>query len=252
VLVELCFTLGPLLVAVLLAVANARVAFAAAWIFAALAAPMFALSHALRYFRVEPDADRHLLGPLTEPQLLLIYLVSFLITFTFGLMEVGYPAFGAALGLTALGAVLIAINSAGSAIGGFAYGGFHVAMPPERLLPRLLALMVLPLGAHAFAASAWVLAPLAFVAGLLIAPTLTIVMQLVSARAPARYATEAFTWSSTCIVGGIGAGAAVGGKLAEAFGAPALFALAAVSVALAALAASGARAETPVSRRMRP
>jgi predicted MFS family arabinose efflux permease len=218
------------------------VAFAVAWVFAALAAPLFALSPALRYFRAEPDADRHLLGPLTEPRLLVVFLVSFLITFTFGLMEVGYPAFGAQFGVASMGAVLIAVNSAASAIGGLAYGGMRVPMSAERLLPRLLLLMVVPLGAHALAGSAWILAPLAFVAGLLIAPSLTIVMQLVSQRAPAQYTTEAFTWSSTCIVGGVGAGAAIGGKLAEAWGPPALFVLAAASILLAALVASGPRA----------
>ncbi len=247
VLVEMCFTLGPLLVAALLVVANPFAAFAAAWVFAALAAPLFAWSTALRVFHIEPDAHRHLLGPLTQPQLLVIYLVSFLIAYTFGLMEVGYPAFGVSFGIAALGAVLIAVNSAGSALGGLAYGGMQMAMPPERMLPRVLALMVLPLGAHALTGSPWVLATLAFLAGLLIAPALTVVMLLVSTRAPPRYATEAFTWSSTCIVGGVGLGAASGGRLAETFGAPALFVLASGSIAMAALVATSLRTRLGIS-----
>jgi MFS family permease len=247
VLVEACFTLGPLLIAGLLAAASAWAAFAAAWVLASLAAPIFALSPAMKYFHAEPGAERHLLGPLTETPLLLVYLVSFLIAFTFGMLEVGYPAFGVGLGIAALGAVLIAINSVGSAIGGLAYGGMQFAVAPERLLPRLLAAMALPLAAHVPATSPWTLAVLAFVAGILIAPSLTMVMMLVSTRAPARYATEAFTWSATCITTGVGTGAAVGGRLVERYGAPAAFAAAAAAIMLAALVASRMR---PIAARI--
>ena len=66
------------------------------------------------------------------------------------------------------------------------------------------------------------------------APALTVVMLLVSAYAPARYAAEAFTWSATFIVGGVGAGMAIGGQLVEDHGAVAAFALAAVSILVAA------------------
>lgn len=78
----------------------------------------------------------------------------------------------------------------------------------------------------------------AFVAGLLIAPALTVVMLLVSTNAPARYATEAFTWSATAIVSGISIGAAVGGQLVQHYGAAAAFTLAAASIGAAALVAT--------------
>ena len=41
---------------------------------------------------------------------------------------------------------------------------------------------------------------------------------LVIRYAPGRYATEAFTWMSTCIVTGVGTGMAVGGQLGRAPG----------------------------------
>ncbi|MGI8896257.1 MAG: hypothetical protein ACR2HE_11510, partial [Casimicrobiaceae bacterium] len=68
----------------------------------------------------------------------------------------------------------------------------------------------------------------------LIAPALTVVMLLVTAYAPSRYAAEAFTWSATFIVSGVGAGMAIGGQLVEDHGAFAAFALAAASVLVAA------------------
>ena len=45
-----------------------------------------------------------------------------------------------------------------------------------------------------------VVRPLAFMMGLLIAPSLTALTLLVTRRAPARHATEAFTWMSTCVL----------------------------------------------------
>ena len=44
---------------------------------------------------------------------------------------------------------------------------------------------------------------------------MTVVTLLVARVAPPRYATEAFTWSATAIVTGVGAGMAAGGALVE-------------------------------------
>jgi MFS family permease len=251
VLVELAFTVGPALVALVLAVAGPVAAYAMALVFVVLAVPVFMASAALRYWRLEGDVERHLLGPLTRPRLLVVFAATTLLTFCLGLLEVGYPGFATAAGVTALAGVLLAINSTGSALGGFAYGGMHLAMPLERQLPRMLVLLALALGAQALVSQAWLLALCAFFAGLFIAPSLTAVTLLVTSNAPPRYATEAFTWSSTCIVSGVGAGMAVGGVLVERFGAQAVFAtsaagaLAAACVALALLPpASASRPHT--------
>jgi MFS family permease len=235
ILVELNFTLGPALVALLLTIGTPGVAFFVAWLFAAAAAPLFLRSPAPRWWKAERGAARHLLGPLTEPRLLLVYATTAAYTFAFGLLEVGYPGVATAQGTPALGGVLIAICSIGSAVGGFAYGGIAWTLPVERQLPRLTAAMVLPVAAHAFVASPWLLAPLAFVAGLLMAPALTAVTLLVTHHAPARYATEAFTWSTACVVASVGAGMAAGGALIQASGPPAAFALATAGVAAASV-----------------
>ena len=72
------------------------------------------------------------------------------------------------IGAPALGGVLIAVNSAASAVGGLAYGGIGRALPLERQLPRMLALLALPVALHAVVASPWLLALPAIVVGLLI------------------------------------------------------------------------------------
>jgi len=237
VLIEAAFTLGPMLVALLLAVATPAVALAASWCFCAAAVPLFLASPAQKYWRHEPDAERHLLGPLTEPALLVVYGSTFLFTFSLGLLEVGYPGFAAALGIPAFSGVLLGVNSLGSAVGGLAYGAMHRNFAVDRLAPRLLIMMALPTALQAFVTSPWLLTPLAFVAGLLIAPVFTVFTTLVTANAPSRYATEAFTWSSTCIISGVGAGNAIGGRLLESGGPAATFALsAAMALAAAAMA----------------
>jgi MFS family permease len=238
VLVEFAFTAGPALIALLLAIGDTSVAFGAAFLFAALAVPTFLASPALRYLRHDPGAERHLLGPLTEPRLLAVYATTFLLTLSLGLLEVGYPGFVAQGHPPPLAGVLLAISSIGSATGGLLYGGLHVAWPPQRQLRVLLGMLVLPLAAHALVTSPLALALAGFIAGLCIAPSLASATLLVSTYAPARYATEAFTWAATCIVSGIGAGNALGGLLLERHGPAVVFATSAGAALLAALCAA--------------
>jgi len=235
VMIEFNFTIGPALIAVILLFGTPQAALAVAWIFASCAVPLFLLSPAPRYFRVTRDVERHLLGPLTEPRLLLVYATTAALTFMFGMIEVGYPGFATGLGTPALGGALLAFCSIGSAVGGFAYGGMHFLAPVERQLSRFLLAMVPPLVLQAWVSSAWLFVLLAFCCGLLIAPSLTALTLLVTRRAPERYATEAFTWLSTCVVIGIGAGMAAAGQLVEAVGASSAFAGAAAACLIATL-----------------
>jgi predicted MFS family arabinose efflux permease len=63
--------------------------------------------------------------------------------------------------------------------------------------------------------SRYLFALMAFIAGCAISPAFALQALLISRIAPAKYATEAFTWSGTFIVTGLGAGMAVGGALSE-------------------------------------
>jgi MFS family permease len=244
VMIEFNFTIGPALIALILLFGTPQAALAVTWIFATCAVPLFLLSPAPRYFRVTRDVERHLLGPLTEPRLLLVYATTAALTFMFGMIEVGYPGFATGLGAPALGGALLAFCSVGSAVGGFAYGGMHFKAPVERQLSRFLLAMVPPLALQAWVASAWLFVLLAFCCGLLIAPSLTALTLLVTRRAPERYATEAFTWLSTCVVIGIGAGMAAAGQLVETAGAWSAFAAAAAACFIATLLSLSLRGRT--------
>ncbi|MBL8523468.1 MAG: MFS transporter [Betaproteobacteria bacterium] len=215
VMIEINFTFGPLLVATIAATWGARMAMIVMIAISIAAVAIFIASPILKYWKTEPPVERHMLGPLTDLRLVALFGLTFGLTFGFGLMEVGYPAYATSLGLVAFGGVLMAINSLGSAVGGFVYGALHLKAPLERQFSVALVLMGLPLFVHGLVDQNVLFALIAFTAGLAIAPALTAQTLLVTRIAPARYATEAFTWSSTFIVTGLGIGMAAGGTLSE-------------------------------------
>jgi len=239
VTIELNFTVGPALVGSLLAFASPTAAFAAAVGAVIVAVVVFMASPALRFFHTESNAERHLLGPLTEPRLWLLYATTFGLAMALGFLEVGYPAYGTGLGIPALAGALLAVNSLGSAIGGSLYGGLHFKISVERQFAAAMALMVIPFFLHSVVGTVALFAIVAFVAGGLIAPSIAAQSVLVSRLAPSRYATEAFTWSSTFIVSGIGAGVAAGGAIVETLGVRHVFVTGAAIIAGMALLALG-------------
>jgi MFS family permease len=231
VTMELCFTVGPLLVALIITLSNPSVGFLITTTMVFAAFLIFMASPALNYWQQSSAEERHLLGPLTDPQLLLLLVVTFGLATAFGLLEVGYPALATSLSLPALAGVLLAVNSVGSAVGGAVYGVMRINMPLERQFGILLGMMVLPLLLHAWVSQLLLLGIIAFIAGATIAPSIAAQSILVSRLAPQKYATEAFTWSSTFIVSGIGAGMASGGALAETYNATTPFIIAALVMA---------------------
>lgn len=242
VTIEVNFTVGPALVAFVIATAGATAGFALAIGVVVAATAVYVASGVLRLFKPVEVAERHLLGPLTEPRLWVVFVASFGLTLCFGLLEVGYPAYATTLGMPAFAGVLLAFNSLGSAVGGAIFGGMRFKAGVERQFAATMALMAIPLALHAALLQPVAFFIVAFFAGALIAPSITAQSVLVSRLAPSRYATEAFTWSSTFIVSGIGAGMAVGGLIVERAGLPAAFAAgAALILAMALLALVGLR-----------
>lgn len=241
VILELAYAVGPLAIALAIGLASTTAAMVVAILATLIAVPLLFVSGALAWWKPQPPQQRHWLGPLAVRELRIVYAATFALTAAIGAIEVGYPTFGRAAGADSWGPVLIAINSVGSALAGAAYGGLHIATPLRRLVAVLMGAMAVPIALHLPIASPWLLAPAAFAAGALIAPAMTTVALLVSTLAPARYATEAFTWSSTAIMTGIGAGMAGAGALAQRYGANGAFALGAVCALAGAAIALGLR-----------
>ena len=248
VMIEINFTAGPAIIAVLLATWGTTAAFATAIAIVVASLAIFLSSGALRHFVPSANVERHLLGPLTEPRLLLVFTATFGLTLCFGLLEVGYPAYGTALAAPALGGLLLSLNSMGSAVGGAIFGGMHLQARIERQWAATLALMSIPIFLHAIAPDTVTLAVLAVLAGGLIAPSIASQSVLVSRLAPAHYATEAFTWSSTAILVGLGSGVALGGNLVETVGLRPAFAIGGCVVAAMAAVALVIPASQPAPR----
>jgi len=230
VLIEIIFIIGPMLVGFFVAYASAG----AAVLFAAgcglLGTWLFRRSPALVQWRVEERKSASMFGPLSVSGFLPLLAVILAYSGAFGLVEIGVTAYAAENGSPALAGLILGLMSVGSAVGGLAYGS-RSWRPP---LPRQFALMLLIMGAGvaalALVGNVVLFALLGILAGVVMAPALIMQSMLVARTAPPQYSTEAFTWSTSCLLIGVGVGLAAGGLLLERANSPAVF-LAAGAVA---------------------
>jgi predicted MFS family arabinose efflux permease len=146
------------------------------------------------------------------------------------------PAFGAHHGAAALGGPYAAALAFGSGVGGIAYGARPgIFGPPRRALIVLGGLMVLtclPLPAATDVPEMFVFAALA---GVTLAPQITVRNQVIQSTLVQGTATEAFTWVALATTVGASVGSALVGPLVEAAGWRAGAIVAVVLPAVAAL-----------------
>jgi predicted MFS family arabinose efflux permease len=127
--------------------------------------------------------------------------------------------------------------SAGSALGGLAYGSRRWHTPLLRQFGAMLAIMGLGLLPLALPWSLWSFAVFSTIGGVVMAPALIIQSTLVAKTARPEQTTEAFTWSTSALLAGVGLGMALGGVLAQSWGSPAAFAAAGAAALVAAAGA---------------
>ncbi|MCW2985072.1 MAG: transporter [Conexibacter sp.] len=239
VLVELIFVTGPLLVALLAAVADPAIALVLSPVLLLVGLVGFLLQPPVRTWVISQHADRH--GPwgaLRSPGIRTLTLTTAPMGFCFGAMEVALPAFSEDQGLRSLAGVLVAVWSLGSAAGGLLYGARSWTGPAGRRYARLAALLPIGYLPLALAPSMTVMLGLALIAGVCIAPTLTAANQIAGDVAPPGAETEAYTWPITSLVGGIAAGNWAAGAIVESAGWHAAFLACAGGAALSALLAA--------------
>jgi predicted MFS family arabinose efflux permease len=237
VLIEMVFILGPMSVALFIAFASPAIAVLSAAACGSAGTLLFLRSPALRQWRTESRASRSLLGALAAPGFPTLVAVIACYASAFGLLEIGITAYATESGQPALAGVLLGLMSAGSAIGGLAYGSRAWHAPLVRQLAVTLALTAVGLALLAFRWSAWSFALWCIVAGVVMAPALIIQSMLVAKSASPQHTTEAFTWSTSALLSGIGLGFVAGGALLERFSSSSVFAVAALAALLAALGA---------------
>lgn len=232
--IEIIFIAGPALVALFVSAGHPYGAVLFAAICTAVGNVIFLRSAAVRDWTVHPgSARRSLLGPLRYPRLLAVYAATTLFAVAFGLYEIAVTAFAAGRGSPAAAGVILALASVGGAAGALVYGSRDWTPPVARQFMVAVGLMTAGLLLLAAVDDLAWFALASVVAGAPMAPVLASQSVLVSRLAPREMLAESFTWGATCLLGGISAGIAAGGILAE-YTSPAVILLAAAASALLA------------------
>ena len=237
VLIELVFIVGPMLVALFVALASPATAVMFSAGCGCIGTLLFLGSPPLRGWRIEAGRARSLLGPLGERGFIALSGVILCYSAAFGLLEIGITAYATERGKPALAGVLLGLMSAGSALGGLAYGSRSWHAPLVRQFALMLALMGAGLLILVVPWSPWPFAMWSLFAGVVMAPALIIQSMLVATTARQEHMTEAFTWAASALLSGVGIGMAAGGALLEYWQSPAVLA---AGAAAALVAAAGA------------
>ena len=243
VLIETIFIVGPVLVALFVAYMSASVAVLFAALCGVAGTLLFLRSPALRDWHIEIRYGKGLFGPLAERGFPPLFVVVLGYSGSFGLVEIGVTAYSSELGNPALAGILLGLMSVGSAVGGLAYGSRSWRLPLARQFSVALWTLGAGIAVLAVPMNAWMFAAVSIAAGVIMAPTLTIQSMLVARIASPAHLTEAFTWSSTGLLAGVGIGMASGGWLIEQWGSgAALIAGSIVAICAGTLAAAWLRA----------
>jgi hypothetical protein len=178
---------------------------------------------------------------LLSPTVLVVGAVYVAMGTVFGAMDVVVVGFAQEAGASAMAGLALAVFAFGSLIAGLVYG---LARLPGSLAARYIGCAVffgVALQLVLVVGSLAVLVPVAFVAGLSIAPALVSGTSLVEARVPRSALTEALSWTTTGLTLGVTAGSALAGAAVDAWGAESAFAVPALAAGLAGvLALAGA------------
>ena len=238
VLIEMIFIVGPLIVALLVALIAPLAAVAFAALCAAVGTLLFLRAPALREWRIEPRARASLFGPLETPGFVNLLLVVMCYSAAFGLIEIAVTGYAGARGQPALAGVMLGLMSVGSVSGALVYGSRSWRVPLTRQFAAALALFSAGAALLALVDSALGFSLACVLAGISMSPPLIMQSMLVAKTARAEHSTEAFTWASTSLLFGVSLGILGGGALLETKGVATAFgAAAAAALAAAVLAA---------------
>ncbi|MFI6105480.1 MFS transporter [Streptomyces sp. NPDC051310] len=225
---EIMFTVGPLLVTLLVALQSPAAALLVINALGVLGALSVVLSEPSRTWRSAPR-EAHWLGALRSPGLLALLGAFFFVGLAMGSITVAGVAYADDHGRESVYGWLMAALGLGALIGGGLYGARQWAGAPERrlrLLIGLLALGYLPLLLTPGVAP---MTALAAVAGLFLAPAIACAFIVVDRHAPRGTVTEAFSWLVTTFGVGAAAGTAAAGPAVELSGTTAGFGVAAAA-----------------------
>jgi len=241
---EVLWMVGPLVVALLVAVSSPAVAVAMLGALCMSGTALFLRSPLLRSRAGATGSRAGRASALASPELRALLGPVALTGAGLGAIEVGLPSLALHAGSRPASGLLLALWSLGSMTGGLWYGArvWRTSLTRRyRILLLLAVLCAAPLIA-ARSITAGVLCSL--LAGVTTAPVFSCQYALVGRSVSAGSETEAFTWVAAALVGGLAAGSALGGAVIGAGGVSAPFLVACIATGLAALLSVGFRLPT--------
>jgi len=237
---ELCFVIGPAAVTVLATQLHPAAGIGCAALFALIGSLWFASQRS-----TEPPVATSAAGPggadsplfdsarpdsavggaaggrrpwLAAPGLTVLLPVYVCIGAMFVTIDLSTVGFATRLGHKPLAGLLLACYAFGSATGGIWYGARTWRAPASRRMAVTLCMTVAGVCTFWAMPSLLVLAPVIYLCGMTIAPTLIAGYSLLDATARPGRATEAMSWLSTGIAIGLAIGSTAAGFILDAFG----------------------------------
>lgn len=231
---ELIFVVGPLLVALAVAVAGPASALHLASAVGLVGTLAFALAPAARAWRATGmHGEAHWAAAVRAPQVPVLLVVGLLAGAATGAVNVSATAFAErTLGDRDLVGWLLAAWATGAMIGGLTAAARRWTLPPERRLTWLLVAFGIAFAPALVASSTGAMAAALALPGAFLAPTLAAIFVLTGTRARPGAITETFAWLTSSFLVGSAAGSALAGALGG--DGPPGFALAAAIVLLSA------------------
>jgi predicted MFS family arabinose efflux permease len=238
---ELCFVVGPAAVTVLATQVHPAAGVATAALCALAGSLWFAAQRATEppiVARPAPARDDGLPGRrfrLASPSLAVLLPTYLFLGAMFVSVDLSTVAFATRLGHKPLAGVILGCYALGSGIGGLWYGSRAWRAPAWQRLAVTLPLTVAGVCTFWAMPNLLVLAPVIFLCGMTIAPSLIAGYSFLESAALPGRATEAMTWLSAGITVGVACGATAVGFVLDAFGPRWGYAFAAASGVTAAL-----------------
>ncbi|MBT2505987.1 MFS transporter [Streptomyces sp. ISL-98] len=223
---EVMFTVGPLLVTLLVSLWSPAAALLVINAIGVLGALSVVLSEPSRAWRSAPR-EAHWLGALRSPGLLALLGSFFFVGLALGSITVAGVAYADDHGREAVYGWLMAALGLGALAGGMVYGAREWAGAPERRLRVIVALLALGYLPLMLTPGIPAMTVLAAVSGVFLAPALACAFIVVDRHAPRGTVTEAFSWLVTTFGVGAAVGTGAAGPAVEHGGTVASFAVAA-------------------------
>ncbi|GHH75416.1 MFS transporter [Streptomyces sulfonofaciens] len=211
---EVMFTIGPLLVSLIVALWSARAAVVVVNVIGVLGALSVVVSAPSRAWRSEPRVA-HWLGALRAPGLLALLGAFLFVGLAMGAITVAGVSYADGHGGDVVYGWLMAALGFGALFGGLGYGARQWAGAAERRLAVLVALLTVGYVPLLLMPGAVAMTLLSVVAGVFLAPSIACAFVVVDRHAPRGTVTEAFAWLVTTFTVGSSVGTAVTGPVVE-------------------------------------